>query len=339
MNKRGFFLTFPQCKVTKEAASVNLLEVLAKKSQTSIEWAMISQEKHKDGSDHLHVLVWYQKKVNITGRNANTFFDCIAPGHHCNIQSIKNVKKSIAYLKKEDKEPWIHGSPPEVSSSEEPRTTKSDEVAELISSGQKFQTVFEQFPGFALMNKQKIDALVNYFSLQKQSEAMEPWMPLFYLGEEPKTTFICDWVNRNVCQTEPRAFKQKQLYITGPPNHNKTSFCMFLDKRLRIYWCSHDDYFDGYDDDKFDLIVMDEFILKDRQQNRVNSFIDGSPANLVVRYGNILKKKNLPVILLSNYTVDLQYGRKETQKAQMEARVHEVILLEPIDLNNIIFSV
>lgn len=316
----------------------NLEDILCKKSEISVKFAMISQERHKDQNLHLHVILSYQRELNIRGDQAKTFFDCLCPGHHANIQNVKSLKDAVEYLKKEDPNPMTMGSLPGVTKSDSNRPSKSDQIALRVADGEKFQTVFEDFPGFCLMNKSKIDSLTNYFKMSKMTKApSSPWTVIGYDGHSGQTLEIAQWCNLNI--HKERAFKQKQLYIYGPPDHLKTSFTMWIGQRLRVYWVSHDDYFDGYDDDSYDLVVFDEFFAKDRDQNRVNNFLDGSPANLVVRYGNVLKTKNLPVIILSNLTLDQQFGKKQYALSAMKARVVEVQLLEgPIDLPNLRFS-
>lgn len=331
LNKKGFFLTFPKCSVPKETAMKNLKESLIMKSKIPIQWAMISQEKHKDGTDHLHVLIWYEREINI---KTETFFDCLT-NQHANVQPMGNVQKSIQYLQKEDSAPLVLGNLPSVNSDSK-RSKKTDEIASLVLGGKTFDDILTDYPGFAMMNKRKIQELQNHIENTKSQSTTASWSFIRYDGKDENSKIIVEWINRNVCR--PRKHKQKQLYIHGPPDHNKTSLAMFLHSRARIYWCAQDAYFDGYSDKGFDLVIMDEFIPKFDIQNRLNAFLDGSLTNLVVRYGNILKAKNLPTIILSNYSLDLQYSKKESCLAQMRARCTEVWLHQPIDLKNMVFD-
>ena len=52
----GFFLTYPNCGVSKE----DLMEHL--KSLGEVDKACVCQELHKDGTPHLHAFVKYQDR-------------------------------------------------------------------------------------------------------------------------------------------------------------------------------------------------------------------------------------------------------------------------------------
>lgn len=86
---------------------------------------------------------------------------------------------------------------------------------------------------------------------------------------------LLEWVNVNVLQ--PRAFRSPQLYLWGPPATGKTSFLRLLDTMLRIYYFPSEAFYDHYNDDDYDLIVMDEFgpthDLKPMQE--YNKWLDG----------------------------------------------------------------
>lgn len=56
----GWFLTWPQCPVTKESA----LEQL-KQTGTLKEW-VVAAELHKDEGKHLHAFIKYDKKTELT---------------------------------------------------------------------------------------------------------------------------------------------------------------------------------------------------------------------------------------------------------------------------------
>ena len=57
---KGFFLTYPQCSLTKEQC-LELLKSLPIK--TLISEYLVCEEKHEDGSPHLHVFLKYEKKI------------------------------------------------------------------------------------------------------------------------------------------------------------------------------------------------------------------------------------------------------------------------------------
>jgi len=91
INCKNLFLTYPQCTLTKEELMVNLKLI---KHEWS--YAIICDEKHADGTPHLHAFLRFKKKVDI---RKETYFDF--SGFHPNIQAAKNSNASINYIKKD----------------------------------------------------------------------------------------------------------------------------------------------------------------------------------------------------------------------------------------------
>jgi len=85
---KGWFLTFPKCPVPPQAA----LEYLREK-HTIVEY-VIAQEKHEDGTDHLHAFLKLDSRIRF-GKNT---FDL--PDHHGNYQVAKSWKAVQRYVTK-----------------------------------------------------------------------------------------------------------------------------------------------------------------------------------------------------------------------------------------------
>lgn len=67
-------------------------------------------------------------------------------------------------------------------------------------------------------------------------------------------------------------------------------------------------YLDNYEDNDYDLIVFDEF----KAQKRItwmNKFVQGDHVNVHRRYNDTIKIVNLPVIVLSNYSIEQAYSK------------------------------
>jgi len=116
------------------------------------------------------------------------------------------------------------------------------------------------------------------------------------------------WLNLNI--KEPRDFRQTQLYIYGPPKMGKSTLIRNLNNYLSIYYVPRDDgeFCDEYEDGIYDLIVLDEFTNKKTMQ-WMNQLLDGQTCYLKKKGGQILKKDNLPVIILSNFSLEQNYPR------------------------------
>lgn len=323
MQAKNWFLTFPQCAVTKEQA----LEAIISKLITSVKGVIVAQEKHADGENHLHIAIFLHDKLRTSSPE---YWDFVC-GKHGNYQSLKSIKGTIAYLKKEDTQPLIYGTIPEPSS--DSSTPKSDTAATMIQSGSNLEQLNKEMPGFFMLNKRKIEEYSAWCSMKKQQESIKPLkLPILYTGEQTVTARIIEWLNMNLLTTRP--FKQKQLYISSPPNHFKTSLINKLETHLRIYHMPLlEDFYDFYDDDQYDLVVLDEFKGQKTIQF-LNLFLQGGIMNIRVKCSQKMKKKNLPMIILSNYELHNVY--KDAFKiAPLSQRLIEINLTEPLDIDNI----
>lgn len=97
-----WFLTYPQSgELTKERTREKLGEM------GEIEEIMVAEEKHKEGGKHLHVYVKFAEKIRWRAGAEPDRWDI--DGNHPNVQTVRNRKKTIEYLAKEDKTPLIEG--------------------------------------------------------------------------------------------------------------------------------------------------------------------------------------------------------------------------------------
>lgn len=86
----GWFLTYPQCQMTKEV----LLKHLDEKFPAEIKEYVICLEKHKDGNPHLHAFVKFIPKKRIRTRS----FDF--EGYHGHYEVAKSWKAVVKYVTK-----------------------------------------------------------------------------------------------------------------------------------------------------------------------------------------------------------------------------------------------
>lgn len=136
---------------------------------------------------------------------------------------------------------------------------------------------------------------------------------------------LLEWVNSNVCQSRP--FRSRQLYIWGPPAVGKTTFLRLLEKSLRIYYMPTDEnFYDMYDDDDYDLIVIDEFKGQKTIQD-LNRWLDGQNMSIRQKGRQCMKLKNLPVIIVSNFPPHIVY-RNKFEKGELEPFTSRVVVVE-----------
>lgn len=96
---KGWFLTYPQCDIPKEAALKMLEKDLWQKYDLKIEEYVIAEEKHQDGNPHLHAFIKLNKRVRFKADR----FDLNEWGKifHGNYQIAKSWHAVEQYCKKD----------------------------------------------------------------------------------------------------------------------------------------------------------------------------------------------------------------------------------------------
>jgi len=198
---------------------------------------------------------------------------------------MKSGFASVNYLSKTDTTPLAFGTIPEPSMSSMPTQRKNagagkqkkltDTIALSLQSGSSPADIMKQYPGFYLLNKQKVDSLHTML----QAERMKPSLQAFprnlvYLGTSCITRQLVDWLNLNINCTRP--FKAKQLYLHGPPNSRKTTFLRILQGYCTtIDIPTDEEWFDRYTHPEPQLCYIDEFKGQKKIQ-WLNEFLQGS---------------------------------------------------------------
>lgn len=296
---RHFFGTFPQCDVKKEVALDRLVSTLP------IEWALIAHELHADGTPHLHVVCRFSKVFTTTDSAA---FDFIG-GKHGNYQSARSIKRVLQYVRK-DGDTCSHGEVPtsEDASVGSGRVAPSTRVAEMLLSGKSLMEVRAEEPGFYLTHKKHCRSLYAEVAAESSRQELMEWPGIsLRLGAPSCEIKLNQWLAKNVL-CDDRPFKQEQLYLHGPPNVGKTSLVNTLSQFLSVYFVPNDeDFYDGFIDGKYDLAVIDEFKAQ-KKITWMNTFLQGGPTPLRQKGSQYLKLQNIPVIILSNHSLDEAYN-------------------------------
>lgn len=326
LQSKNFSITFPQCAVSKKDALERILRLCP-----SPKGVIVCQEKHADGEPHLHIGLFLNDRLRTRDPN---YFDCIAQKHG-NYQSTRVPAAWVEYCRKEDSSPEIYGTLP-TPRSKASTSSKATEIAEMINSGSTLDQVQEMQPGYFLLHKRKIEDYAAFIAQKQQRLSIKKLkMPLPYTGQDPDTQSICDWLNTNLFQS--RSFKSKQLLISGPANSLKTSLMEKLSTYVRIYHPPIiEAFFDSYSDDDYDLVFFDEFRGQQTCQ-WMNLFLQGSQMSIRKKGTQAMKRKNLPCVICSNFSVENIY-KDPINQATFAARVLEINLKKPIDLDKIEFA-
>ena len=304
----------------KEQALQNLLD----KWLADIAFAIVAHEKHENGDDHLHVLVKFKSQRDFS---AADFADFIA-GQHGNYQPARNLKHVITYVTK-DGDYISHGTVPQITGKKE---SKFDLIAKAINEGKSLREIRTEFPGMYLMHGDRITKYFTAVQVDDHNDSKSKWNGVLVpdIFQDPYGNQIATWLNKNILK--PRKFKQAQLWISGPTNVGKTSLFLMLEKYLRVYVvCLEEDFMDGFDPALFDLIVFDEF----RGQKKItwmNSFVQGGTVPVRIKGSRGVKitdRDNLPVLVLSNYSIAECYHKADSiAVSTIKSRFEECQIIE-----------
>lgn len=310
MQGKNFTLTFPQCATTKESAATSI----ETKFGDELVGYVISEEAHKDGTPHLHAFIQFKEKKHFRSPDC---FDFVG-GQHGSYEVTKNIRNWITYVTKDGK---YLAKGLDVEKIKQKKAGKSTDIARMLMEGKSLEQINEVDPGYVMLNKRKLEEYESWISCNNERKSKEEWVPPDPSKYTDADKQIAEWICSNIRQ--PRKFKDPQLFITGKRNLGKTSLIEWLERFLSVYHIpTTEDFYDLYSD-HYDLVVMDEFKGQKTIQ-WMNLFLQGSRMNIRKKGAQTMKKKNLPVIILSNYTLGDCYpkarddGRLETLLARVE---------------------
>lgn len=313
---KTFYFTYPKCDTSPE-------EALGKLQEMGINWAVVGQEQHQDGTNHLHMCGNWQKKRNIRDPH---FFDSIC-GQHGNYQSMKNKRGCIEYCTKDGKYVQHGIDVKKFIEKSKPKEKIGDHVVKLIEEGAKRQDIRKAYPGYYLIHRNNVQSLIaeieqdnqeapTSFDCPEADESLEGWK------------LVENWLFENILKA--REHKKPQLWLYGPPGAGKSHMLSELRKRLRVYDLSPDKWDDEYDDDNYDIIVGDEY-KGQKTLTYLNRISEGTHMPLLRRCrAPYMKKDNKPLIICSNLPIDQTYDKcQQVYRDALHARFLEVRVNEP----------
>jgi len=339
INARNWFLTYPKCNATKEEVIENIKEFSKK---APIRGAIVAQEKHKDGTDHLHAVIQFTDAYRT---RLASVFDVLTAGEkhtegkHGNYQSARNLQAVIDYVHKSDPAPLTYG---EVRTGRKPssKETRLDQLVKVIKEGQSLDQAEERDPGSFCQHKRKLEEYQAYLQRKKLRSNLLPkpnsWKfdvsgPSGAIAGAALNEIGCawqieKWLNDNLCIAE-RMFKMPALWLHGPANMNKTSLFRKLGKYYSVYWMPIEEhFFDDYVDEAYDLVVLDEYKGQHTIQF-LNNFIQGGIMSIRKKGTQYLKMKNVPVVILSNFSPEEAYVNAN-KSAGFEALLTRLVVVQ-----------
>lgn len=332
-----FYLTFPRCQTSKEVVVARAQE----KWGGNLKWIVVCKELHQDGFPHLHVALCFSAKKNfVSPRWADFLAD-----QHGDYEVMQNLRDCLKYVTK-DKDFIEIGI---VTATVLAKKSSTFAMVEAdLRDGAPIPEIEMAHPGFVLRHLRMMEAYRSYRERTEirtreitwgQVRALAAKDSCPELGQEtasadPSNVLIADWLNGNVCVN--RSFKQPQLWIWGETNLGKSSLAEWLLRHVRVYFPPlGENFYDEWEEELYDLVVFDEFKAQ-KKITWMNAFLQGSPFSMAVKGGQRKKLRNLPVIILSNFSPENCYWRAAPESiAPLVARL---LVVHVQDFIKIVFS-
>lgn len=294
---KRIFATWPQCQKHPQLVLNEL------KKLPNYDWAVVCQERHKDGNVHLHA-VWACTKSQSVKRADK--FDYVASyeGAECHghYEAVNNLTKCLTYICKDgdvisDNINVQHY----LDSRKKHKSTKSAAIADLVMSGKSMKDIISSDPGFCLLHMSQIRSFQSTIASTHGPERTG-WKEInVNVIKDPVSTKIATYLNREIplAVTNTRGLGSPQLFIYGPTMMGKTRLCVEIDKRVSTYWVPLlEKYFDSLDA-TYPVIIFDEFHGQ-HPLTFMNQVLDGQPMCIPQKGSQYMKRNNPVVITLSN---------------------------------------
>uniref|UniRef100_E7BM25 Replication-associated protein n=1 Tax=Tomato yellow leaf curl virus-[Taft:Iran] TaxID=761712 RepID=E7BM25_9GEMI len=293
---KNYFLTYPNCSLSKKEA---LSQLLALNTPTNKKFIRVAQELHEDGSPHLHVLIQFEGKYQCKNQR---FFDLSSPSRsahfHPNIQAAKSSTDVKTYVEKDGDFVDFGVFQIDGRSARGGQQSANDAYAEALNSGSKSEALN------ILKEKAPKDYILQFHNLSSNLDRIFQEPPAPYISPFLSSSFnqVPDelevWVSENVMSSAARPWRPNSIIIEGDSRTGKTMWarslgphnylCGHLDLSPKVY--SNDAWYNVIDDvDPHYLKHFKEFMgaQRDWQSN--------------TKYGKPIQiKGGIPTIFLCN---------------------------------------
>ncbi len=217
---KSLFLTYPQTDLDLYETKEQLESALVNNSLTSF---ALSKEKHVDGSNHIHVWLKLEKKLNTTNPR---LLDLIEDGQvkHGQYENARKDKSSMEYVLKE------------ITSKKDENYLVSEDLKERITDEGSLKSVEETM--IALAKQGKVTKALEIFEKERPKEFLNKHihirkslnaLGLISMGiAEPKFNLSQFQIDPNIqdlfefCKNNPTT----TLFLVGPPGTGKTQFIL-----------------------------------------------------------------------------------------------------------------
>nr|QPN01184.1 Replication associated protein C1 [Tomato yellow leaf curl virus] len=296
INAKNYFLTYPNCSLSKEEALSQLKNL---ETPTNKKYIKVCREFHENGEPHLHVLIQFEGKYQCKNQR---FFDLSSPTRsahfHPNIQAAKSSTDVKTYVEKDGDFIDFGVFQIDGRSARGGQQSANDAYAEALNSGSKSEALN------ILKEKAPKDYILQFHNLNSNLARIFQEPPAPYISPFPSSSFnqvpeeLEVWVSENVMSSAARPWRPNSIVIEGDSRTGKTIWarslgphnylCGHLDLSPKVY--SNDAWYNVIDDvDPHYLKHFKEFMgaQRDWQSN--------------TKYGKPIQiKGGIPTIFLCN---------------------------------------
>nr|AGH27813.1 AC1 protein [Tomato yellow leaf curl virus] len=293
---KNYFLTYPNCSLSKEEALSQLKNL---ETPTNKKYIKVCRELHENGEPHLHVLIQFEGKYQCKKQR---FFDLVSPNRsadfHPNIQAAKSSTDVKTYVEKDGDFIDFGVFQIDSRSARGGQQSANEAYAEALNSGSKSEALN------ILKEKAPKDYILQFHNLRSNldrifSPALEVYISPFLSSSFNQVPDELDeWVAENVESSAARPWRPISIVIEGDRRTGKTMWarslgphnylCGHLDLSPKVY--SNDVWYNVIDDvDPHYLKHFKEFMGAQRDWHSNTKY--GKPIQI---------KGGIPTIFLSN---------------------------------------
>lgn len=206
----NFFLTYPQCPMKKEEALSLLTAKVKSLSDATLLDYLIAEEKHKDGTPHLHAYLKLSAKVTVNDPQCFNLEGSNGITYHGNYQGARNPQRVLTYCAKEGD--YLASPAMEELLTKRKKTTWADALSAAREEGAQAAMSILESGG----ERATRDLLLNYDRLTATFRSLQPTKP--HSCARPLEDFLLSW----------EWDRSKLLLLYGPTNAGKTTLACSL---------------------------------------------------------------------------------------------------------------
>ena len=313
---KTFLLTYPQCDFPLDQFVEKVKNFFNEKNR-KIQKGVASQEQHQDGHPHLHLFVVIDKQISTC--NPAYFDNLVVPPKHPNIvshlrgthvQTINYVIKDGNYLTfPEDFNLTSYLTQTQVTEDGK-KEPMAKVIARAINEGASLQELDQIYPHYVMTHMGPLERYLEFKSrLALQQTRVSVLQETFRVKPADghctfSNTQLATWLNTMIFNRN-LPHRPTQMWVKTAPNAGKSSLISQLEDEfgVSVYrWPLEEQWFDGYVDGAYDLIVLDEYKAQ-KKITQLNPILSGDRVPLSRRgLPPYIKRDILPVLILSNYT-------------------------------------